>query len=101
MRIFHKMSVHQYIHETIHDKKFAKIIDEWSVDYEDIEEILVAHFEMLGIYEVYPIRHNEIIQDSIFHQLKHNPLIREKVDRMRRIMEDHSELLKRKGASNE
>ena len=99
MRVFHKIGIRQYVYDTIHDRKVGKIIDEWSVDYEDIEEILVDHFEMMGIYEVLPMQQDHVLRDTILYQLKYNPKIREKVEYMRKLLEEQSARIKRKGGA--
>lgn len=92
MKIKHKMSIDLFVKGVIEfDKDASKITESWNLEKDDIISVLVEHFEFLGIYEVLPMEHAELIYDNVLFQLKNSPVLGEKIEKVNEAIRRHKE----------
>lgn len=84
MRLKYRMSIELFVKKVISEDKTAlKITETWNLDKEDIISVLVEHFQILGIYQVIPMAHEDLIYENILFQLENSPVLYEKREKVR------------------
>jgi len=95
MKIKYKMPIELYVKAVItDDREVSKITESWNIEKDDIISVLADHFEALGIYQVLPMAHENLIYQNIVFQLQNSPVLRAKIEKInesiRRMKERHS-----------
>lgn len=67
-----------YVGYRFKDKSIVNLIENWRIEPEVLEKIIVGYFREMGIFTVTPLLDGSI-RDSITHLLQHSPEIFSKV----------------------
>ena len=54
------------------------MIDSWKMEREEIQSILIAYYQALGIYTVKPSEFARLLRDDVLMQLRQNPILLQK-----------------------
>ena len=95
MKIKYSMPIELYIKAVINeDRDASKITETWNLEKDEIMEVLVDHFQSLGIFKVLPMQHAKIIYENVIFQLHNSPILLDKIEKVnesiRKLKERHS-----------
>lgn len=79
MRYFQSLDIETFTNLLIyHDKEITRICAGWEIEKEETCNIILKHFELLGIYTVHPFAFGEMLRKEIIYQLGHSREIQKK-----------------------
>ena len=79
MHFFQAIDIESFVNLMIyHDKEITRICSGWEIEKEEVCEIVVRHFNLLGIFMSQPFAFSETLRKEIIHQLLHSPEIQKK-----------------------
>ena len=89
MKRISDIPTYSYVYSQLSNPVIAKIIDEWSVEYEFLAQSITNHLESLGIFSVNPITQHETLINVMRSQLFNNHAINQRLAELKRAQEEN------------
>ena len=89
MKRISDIPTYAYVYSQLSNPIIAKIIDEWSVEYEYMAKAITSHLESLGIYSVNPIKQHKQLIKAMKSQLYNNHAIQARLAEIKRMQEEN------------
>lgn len=84
MKYFLPVTIEYYVKQIISDDKEAsRIMESWSIEKDEVVDIIVEQFKKLGIFKVHALKHSQLIYKNIIFQLNYCPQLIERLNKIR------------------
>ena len=88
MKYFQPVPIETFVTAIVSDdREIMRITDGWSIEREEVVQILVSHFRSIGIYKVKPMEFADVIRKNIAFQLRYNPTLKARLAQIARDIE--------------